>query len=84
MADAWFKPMAHGSGARPANWRGWAALAAYVGALVLLATHVFGGVMALPMAVVFFVGMSVMMTAGFIVLVWAQVRRHKPGARPSR
>ncbi len=81
MAGPWFKPIAHGSGARPANWRGWAALAAYLGALAVLAGHVFDGQMALPMAVVFFVGMSVMMTAGFTVFVWSQVRRYKQEAR---
>ena len=83
MAAPWFKPIAQGSGARPANWRGWAAIATYVGALVLLAGHVFDGQMALPLAVVFFVGMSVMLTAGFTVLVWSQVRRHKQEARAS-
>ena len=31
MSDAWFKPKTHGYGASPANWKGWAAMAAYVG-----------------------------------------------------
>ncbi len=83
MAGPWFKPTARGVGARPANWQGWAAAAGYVGTLVLLAGHVFDGQMALPMAVVFFVGMSVMMTAGFTVLIWSQVRRYKEEARSS-
>jgi hypothetical protein len=83
MSGAWFKPIAQGYGARPASWRGWAAIAVYLGALVLLAGHVFDGQMALPLAVVFFVGMSVMLTAGFTVFVWSQVRRHKQEARVS-
>jgi hypothetical protein len=82
MTGPWFKPIANGAGARPANWRGWAAIVVYIGALVLLATHVFSGQMALPIAVVFFVGVSVMLTAAFTVFVWGQVRRYKQEARP--
>jgi len=81
MSDAWFKPISQGFGARPANWRGWGAIGAYVAVLVLLGAHVFDGQMALPMAVVFFVGMSVMLTAGCTVFVWSHVRRHKDQMR---
>ena len=35
MTDAWFKPKAHGYGATPANWKGWAATLAFVAVILL-------------------------------------------------
>ena len=42
MADIWFKPKTHGYGASPANWKGWAATAGYVVAMIALSLGVFG------------------------------------------
>jgi hypothetical protein len=36
MTDFWFKPHAHGYGATPVNWKGWAAIAGYVTVLLAL------------------------------------------------
>jgi hypothetical protein len=39
MTAHWFKPKRYGYGATPANWKGWAATAAFI--LVVLATSLF-------------------------------------------
>ena len=36
MSRFWFRPQTYGYGARPSNWRGWAAIGGYVGAIVAL------------------------------------------------
>jgi hypothetical protein len=36
MSQSWFKPYAYGFGATPANWKGWAAVAAYLAAVLAL------------------------------------------------
>jgi hypothetical protein len=40
MSDHWFKPKAHGYGATPANWKGWAAVAGYIAVVVALVLSV--------------------------------------------
>jgi hypothetical protein len=34
MTQYWFKPKAHGYGATPANWKGWAATLAFLSVMV--------------------------------------------------
>jgi hypothetical protein len=34
MAEYWFRPKDYGYGATPTNWKGWAAIAGYVAALL--------------------------------------------------
>lgn len=77
MGSAWFRPRAGGTGATPADWRGWAAIAAYALGLVVLVFTTFDGQRAVPIAVVTFIGMSTTLTAGFVVFVWVQVQRFK-------
>jgi hypothetical protein len=36
MTQYWFRPHAYGYGATPSNWKGWAAVAVYVGAVLVL------------------------------------------------
>lgn len=36
MSDYWFKPKTHGYGAVPINWKGWAAIVAFVFAVMVL------------------------------------------------
>ncbi len=44
MTDPWFRPKSYGYGATPANWRGWAATAAFaIGLVARLATFCWGG-----------------------------------------
>ena len=40
MSDYWFKPHAYGYGATPTNWKGWAAVAGYVAAVLVLVASV--------------------------------------------
>jgi hypothetical protein len=42
MTRYWFKPKTYGYGATPANWKGWAATAAFVAVLTAVALVVFG------------------------------------------
>ena len=35
MTQYWFKPKIHGYGATPANWKGWAATAAFFAAMIV-------------------------------------------------
>lgn len=79
MSSAWFKPTSAGSGAVPSSWRGWAALGAYVAAVVGMAFVAFDGVRPVPIAVVFYIGTATALTAGFIVFALAQAKRAKAG-----
>ena len=36
MSQFWFQPKSHGYGATPTNWRGWAAIGAYIAVTLAL------------------------------------------------
>jgi hypothetical protein len=42
--DIWFKAKTYGYGWYPANWKGWAAIVVYLGAVLVAAWDILGGV----------------------------------------
>ncbi len=52
MSKYWFKPHTHGYGATPANWKGWAAIAVFVVAMVVLSLSLLALPAEMPMGAV--------------------------------
>jgi hypothetical protein len=48
MSQYWFKPRANGYGSTPASWKGWAAIAAYLAMILVLALPLFAWPADLP------------------------------------
>jgi hypothetical protein len=48
MTQYWFKPHLYGYGASPTGWKGWAAIAAYVAAILALTLPLFAWPADLP------------------------------------
>jgi hypothetical protein len=71
MSQYWFKPKTYGYGATPTNWKGWAAVAAYIAVILALTVPLMAWPADLPAGpaawqiVTWFV-MVVLSTLGFI------------------
>ena len=72
MADHWFTPKPRGYGARPANWKGWAAVAGFIGALLVLSVAVFTGLGVVGVSVaaqnMVYLLSAIVLTLGFFAL----------------
>jgi hypothetical protein len=78
MPQYWFKPHAYGYGATPANWKGWAVVAAYVAAILAVTSPLLlawpAGLPASPAAwqIATAILMVALLTVGFIRLCRAR------------
>jgi hypothetical protein len=77
MTEYWFRPRAYGYGATPSSWKGWAAVALYVAAVLALIVPLLAWPADLPAGpaawqVTTAMGMIAVLTVGFIRLCRAR------------
>ena len=73
MNDYWFRPKAYGYGATPSNWKGWAATAAFVVAVLAISLLLLGmepkpGTGSSPLRIAAWAVMVAGLTFGFVRL----------------
>jgi len=75
--STWFKPKSYGYGVSPANWRGWAATAAYIAATMLVSALLLASQQNQPSApsalqIAVWALLVAVLTAGFVALARAK------------
>ena len=71
MSQYWFKPKTYGYGATPSGWKGWAAVAVYVAAVLALTVPLMAWPIDMPVSpkiwqVVTWAILTALLTLGFI------------------